>query len=78
MSYETPKANPPERPRSAPEKPVCRDEHGTGRRGIECPACGCRHFHVLYTRRAVGKRILRRRECRNCGRRITTYEQSIG
>jgi hypothetical protein len=78
MTEPTPSPVTAERPRSALEKPVCRDEHGTGRRGIECPACGCRHFHVLYTRRAVGKRILRRRECRNCGRRITTYESAKG
>ena len=46
-------------------------------RGIACPACGCRHFRVLYTRRALGARLLRRRECRHCGRRVTTYEQSL-
>ena len=45
------------------------------RRGLECPRCGCRHFHVLYTRAAIGGRILRRRECRHCGRRLTTYEK---
>jgi len=43
------------------------------KRGLECPRCGCRHFHVLYTRAAIGGRILRRRECRYCGRRMTTY-----
>jgi len=43
-------------------------------RGLECPCCGCRHSRVLYTRRAWGGRILRRRECRHCGRRITTFE----
>ncbi len=48
------------------------------KRGIECPRCGCRHFRVLYTRRAWGSRILRRRECRHFGRRITTYESSGG
>jgi len=47
----------------------------TDRRGLECPRCGCRHFRVLYTRRAWGGRILRRRECRHCGRRMTTYEK---
>ena len=46
-----------------------------GKRGLECPRCGCRHFHVLYTRAAIGGRILRRRECRYCGRRMTTYEK---
>ena len=48
----------------------------TLKRGLECPQCGCAHFRVLYTRRALGGRLLRRRECRYCGRRITTYEQS--
>ena len=47
-------------------------------RGLECPLCGCGHFRVLYTRRAYGGRLLRRRECRHCGRRITTYEKIEG
>jgi len=47
-------------------------------RGLECPRCGCRHLRVLYTRRAWGGRILRRRECRHCGRRMTTYETLAG
>ena len=46
------------------------------KRGLECPQCGCGHFRVLYTRRALGGRLLRRRECRYCGRRITTYESN--
>ena len=45
--------------------------------GIECPRCGCRHLHVVYTRHR-NKRILRVRECRHCGRRIKTYEQVCG
>jgi hypothetical protein len=49
----------------------------TGKRGIECPRCGCRHFYVVYTRPVKDGRILRRRECRHCGRRILTYESSI-
>ncbi len=44
------------------------------KRGLECPRCGCRHFHVLYTRAVSGGRIRRRRECRYCGRRMTTHE----
>ena len=50
-----------------------RDEE---RRGIECPKCGCRHLHVVYTTRGPA-RVTRRRECRNCGRRITTTERVI-
>lgn len=48
------------------------------RRGLECPRCGCGHFRVLYTRAKSGGKLLRRRECRHCGRRVTTYEQSLG
>ena len=48
------------------------------KRGLECPRCGCAHFRVLYTRRALGGRLLRRRECRYCGRRVTTYERVGG
>ena len=54
------------------------DDRAPDRRGLECPKCGCRHFHVVYTRAASGGKVMRRRECRNCGRRITTYEKSIG
>ena len=46
-------------------------------KGLECPRCGCCHLYVLYTRQRLGK-ILRIRECRYCGRRITTWERAIG
>jgi len=49
----------------------------TPKRGLECPACGCKHLEVIYVRPTEGGHIRRRRECRNCGRRITTYERSI-
>jgi len=47
-------------------------------RGLVCPKCGCKHFYVVYTRPTWGGRIMRRRECRNCGRRIVTSERMIG
>ena len=43
--------------------------------GLACPDCGCQHFDVLYTRPANKGRLRRRRACRNCGRRVTTYEK---
>jgi transcriptional regulator NrdR family protein len=46
--------------------------------GLVCRVCGCRHFYVLYTRARRGGRIMRRRECRNCGKRVTTWERAIG
>lgn len=44
-------------------------------KGIRCPDCGCPHVPVLYTRPA-NKGVRRVRGCRNCGRRISTYERS--
>ena len=43
-------------------------------RGLTCPKCSCQHFDVVYTRRGWGGKIIRRRECRYCGRRITTWD----
>ena len=41
---------------------------------MQCPYCGHRDSRVVDTRE-VGRKIRRRRECRACGRRFTTYEQ---
>jgi hypothetical protein len=43
-------------------------------RGLRCPKCNCPHLWVVYTRKCERGRIRRRRECRNCQHRITTYE----
>ena len=43
--------------------------------GLVCRWCGCKHFYVIYTRRALGGKLIRRRECRNCEKRVTTVEQ---
>ena len=48
------------------------------KRGLECRYCGCRHFSVIYTRRGWGGKLIRRRECRHCGKRMTTWERPIG
>jgi transcriptional regulator NrdR family protein len=49
---------------------------GTTTRGLECPRCGCRHFYVIRTWQ-TGKFVCRRRQCRHCGRRVTTQEKVI-
>jgi len=54
---------------ATPQPPENSDE-----KGIECPRCGCRHFYVVYTRPQAGK-IIRRKECRHCGCRVTTFER---
>ena len=46
--------------------------------GIECRKCGCTHFNTVDIRPAWGGRIRRRRECRYCGQRVTTYEKVVG
>jgi len=46
------------------------------RKGLACRWCGLRHFRVMYTRPAWGGRIMRRRECRQCAKRMTTWERA--
>ena len=46
-------------------------------RGIECRTCGCCHFFVVYTRPKPNGQIMRRKACRNCGRKVTTFEQTV-
>jgi len=48
------------------------------KRGLECRNCGCKHFRVIYTRPVRGGKIMRRRECRHCGARVTTWEGATG
>lgn len=45
--------------------------------GLRCPTCWCKHFMTVDTRPAPGNGVRRRRECRNCGRRVTTLEKSL-
>ncbi len=42
--------------------------------GLRCRDCGCRELRVIYMRKAPLGRVRRRRECRHCGKRTTTYE----
>jgi hypothetical protein len=49
---------------------------GTGA-GLCCPRCGHCRWRVIYTR-AGGGRVMRRRECRACGHRVTTWERIVG
>jgi transcriptional regulator NrdR family protein len=47
-------------------------------RGLTCRRCGCKELRVVYTRRRVGGVQVRRRECRRCFERVTTWERAIG
>lgn len=47
-------------------------------RGLKCRSCGGQRFRVIYTRASWGAKILRRRQCRRCGTRLTTWERAIG
>jgi hypothetical protein len=44
-------------------------------KGLKCPNCGCRDLPVMYTRPDAFGRIRRERQCRNCARRVTSYER---
>jgi transcriptional regulator NrdR family protein len=55
-----------------------KDKNEDDNRGLRCRQCGCRHFHVIYTRAAWGSKLIRRRECRHCGNRVTTCERIVG
>jgi transcriptional regulator NrdR family protein len=47
-------------------------------KGFECEKCGSRNFKVIYTRSASESKLVRRRECKKCGRRFTTWEKRLG
>ena len=47
-------------------------------RGLCCRKCGQRRFRVIYTRARPGGKVVRRRECLNCGFRMTTWERAVG
>jgi transcriptional regulator NrdR family protein len=53
-----------------------RNERASESKGLTCPQCGCRHFSVVYTRPRAEK-IVRRKQCRNCGRHVLTYERVV-
>lgn len=42
-------------------------------KGIRCPNCHCRDWRVGYTRPSEN-RIRRVRICRNCGKKLITFE----
>ena len=46
-------------------------------RGLRCRQCGGGRFEVIYTRAALGNKIVRRRQCRICKARITTWERRL-
>jgi len=53
------------------------DHDDTAPDRMACPSCGCQHLPVAYTRHR-GRFIVRARDCRHCGRRITTREKITG
>lgn len=46
-------------------------------RGIRCRACNCGHFRTVWVRHRVGG-VVRKRECRACGKRQLTREKASG
>ena len=50
------------------------DTPNRGPKPLECPRCGCKHFETITTRRHSDGHLYRRKQCRHCGRRITSIE----
>ncbi len=46
-------------------------------RGLSCLACGSDRLRVVYTRGRNGGVVQRRRECRACKQRATTWEKIV-
>ena len=46
-------------------------------RGIQCPGCGCKDLRASY-RKPWNGGYRRVRICRNCGRRVITFEAVTG
>lgn len=51
---------------------------GSGKVGLVCRVCGCQHFRVVYVKHRPDGVVLRRRECRHCGKRTLTRETQVG
>lgn len=45
--------------------------------GIRCRECGSADFYVRETERKKDGSIRRRRQCRHCGKRLTTQENVV-
>ena len=64
------------------------EDNGSELAGVCCPHCGCRHLVYQieqdgarkfgYKRPALKGREMRVRYCRNCRRRVVTYERVAG
>lgn len=61
----------------APEPPPDAQRPPGQQRGIACPRCGAQRWEVLATRRVWDQRIMRRRRCLACGRKVTTVERVV-
>jgi len=60
----------------SPSKSERQNESTQGLR--PCRQCGVKDFLTVSTRDAAKNQIRRRKECRNCGNRITTFEAEAG
>src|SRR5262245_33764135 len=46
-------------------------------RGILCPRCGGKAFHVTNTEQLTGGQTRRRKVCRGCGHKVVTVEGTL-
>jgi transcriptional regulator NrdR family protein len=60
--------HPSSEPKSGTTRPV----------GLSCSKCSHSKLRVVYTRPGPDGKVVRRRECCQCGTRVTTWERAIG
>jgi len=44
---------------------------------MKCPKCKKENFDIINTRKGINNSIRRRRVCKNCNERFTTYEKIL-
>ncbi len=59
------------------ERPTAAELLGKAQ-GLECRKCGSKKLWVVWTRRATGGRIMRKRKCKDCGHPKVTFEHEAG
>lgn len=60
-----------------PRKPLPPAVDAEEPKGIPCRRCGCCQHYTIETRKIPNGRLRRRRQCRYCGLRFTTYERAF-
>ncbi len=50
---------------------------GDRKTGLVCRKCGCQHFITIWVGHRPDGMVIRKKECRYCGKPITTKEEAV-